>query len=263
MDHKLTKELVYQSLNLSDSELPTFESVLERVLIIDIHTNRTRPYAIHSCPHPTSATPTPSSNVPSSTALATTASSNTAPSNPHAIATTTSCPPHSANYCTGCKCTGHMIFDCWHTGGEQEGHTKAAQTHIVNVEVDDNPDGGGTTELEEDMTSVPITALVTQQHSCLPTPTAAINNDIYLDLYDIGVTSSYAFSSLSELLPFESPVFCASITNSFNTILDSGCTNHIIHDWALFWTYKEDQAVPVKTANCGILKTLACGDVKF
>ena len=27
--------------------------------------------------------------------------------------------------------------------------------------------------------------------------------------------------------------------------------------------HREDQAVPVKTANCGILKTLACGDVKF
>ena len=56
---------------------------------------------------------------------------------------------------------------------------------------------------------------------------------------------------------------CASITNSFNTILDSGCTNHIIRDRALFWMYREDQAVPVKTANCGILQTLACGDVKY
>ena len=46
-------------------------------------------------------------------------------------------------------------------------------------------------------------------------------------------------------------------------ILDSGCTNHIIRDQALFWTYKEDQAVPVKTANCGILNMLARGDVKF
>ena len=134
-----------------------------------------------------------------------------------------------------------MIYDCWHTGGEQEGsenHTKMAQAPIVN-------------------------AFVTQQSTCLPTPTATVNNDIYLDWYENGVTSSYAFSSLSELLPFELPVSCASITTSFNMILNSGCTNHIICDQALFWTYREDEAVPVKTANCGILNMLAHGDVKF
>jgi len=81
------------------------------------------------------------------------------------------------------------------------------QAHIATVEVEDHPDGGGTikaSEPEEDTTSIPFAACVTQQHSCLSTPTAAINNDIYLDWYDVGVTSTYALSSLSELLPFES-----------------------------------------------------------
>jgi len=78
-----------------------------------------------------SATLTPSSTVLLSTTLVT-----TAPSNPHVSATTTSHPPHSANYCTGCKHTDHMIYDCWHTGGEQEGsanHAKMVQAPIVNA----------------------------------------------------------------------------------------------------------------------------------
>ena len=39
--------------------------------------------------------------------------------------------------------------------------------------------------------------------------------------------------------------------------------NHIIRDLSLFWTYHTSLATPVKTANCGILKMLAKGDVKF
>ena len=172
----------------------------------------------------------------------------------------------SANYCTNCRRAGHTIKNCWHAGGGQEGvdHNKTAQAHIAAVEVEDSHDGGGTIEApepDEDVTSIPFTAFVTQQPACLPT--AFLNNDIYLDWYDVGAAQSFAFSSLSDLLPFESPISCASISNSFNTILDSGCMNHIICDRALFWTYREDQAVPVKTANCGILNTLARGDVKF
>ena len=254
MDHKPTKDLVYQSLNGSDYDLPTFESILERVLTTDTHINRTRPPAVRSRPHPTSATTT--------STLSTTVSTTAVPSTPNVVTSTTSRPPRSANYCSNCRRTGHTIENCWQPGGGQESsvdHTKTAQAHVANVEIDDNPDGGGTIETpetDEDTTSIPFAAFVT-------TPTAAVNNDIYLDWYDVGATSTYAFSSLSELLPFESPVSCASIAGSFNTILDSGCTNHIIRDRALFWTYREDQAVPVKTANCGILNTLARGDVKF
>ena len=48
MDHKPTKDLVYQSLNRSDSELPSFESILERVITTDTHIYRTRPHAVQS-----------------------------------------------------------------------------------------------------------------------------------------------------------------------------------------------------------------------
>ena len=254
MDHKPTKDLMYQSLNSSDHDLPTFKSILECVLTTDTHINHTHPPAVHSRLHPTSTTTT--------STLSTTVLMAATPSNPNVITSTTSHPPRSANYCSNCQHTGHMIENCWHPGGGQKSpvdHTKMAQAHVANVEIDDNPDGGGTIETpetDEDTTSIPFAAFVT-------TPTAAVNNDIYLDWYDIGVTSTYAFSSLFKLLPFESPVSCAFIAGSFNMILNSGCTNHIIRDRALFWTYREDQAVPVKMANCGILNMLAHGDVKF
>jgi hypothetical protein len=49
----------------------------------------------------------------------------------------------------------------------------------------------------------------------------------------------------------------------FNTALDSACTNHIICERHFFQLYDKKGAVPVKTANCGFLNTLAIGDVKF
>ena len=261
MDHKPTKDLVYQSLNRSDSELPSFESILERVLTTDTHINRTHPHAGCSCLHPIAMLTQPST-MPSATVLTTAPVASSNP-NPAASTSMTSRTSHSVKYCTGCKRTGHLVFECWHNEDAQHG---TAQVHVATVEVEDNPDGGGTieaTEPTEDATSVPFAALTTQQCASLPTPTASVNNDIHFDWYDDGATSTYAFSSLSDLLPFELPISCASITSSFNMILDSGCTNHIIRDHALFYMYREDQAVPVKTANCGILKTLACGDVKI
>src|SRR5271168_2414634 len=79
--------------------------------------------------------------------------------------------------------------------------------------------------------------------------------------------SSYALSAINEInnimIPDTIPTALASITSQFNSALDSGCTNHIIYNRELFWTYDTAAAVPVKTANCGILTTYAKGDVKF
>ena len=77
--------------------------------------------------------------------------------------------------------------------------------------------------------------------------------------------ASYS-SSQSVTLTLEgnsTPVAFASLHERFNTALDSTCTNQIIRDRNLFQTYDVSGAVPVKTANCGFLTTLAIGDVKF
>ncbi|KNZ77309.1 Copia protein [Termitomyces sp. J132] len=60
-----------------------------------------------------------------------------------------------------------------------------------------------------------------------------------------------------------SSVVLASIHTQFNVILDSGCTTHILWDCEYFWVYNPNAAVPVGTANCGILKTQACGQAHF
>ena len=91
-----------------------------------------------------------------------------------------------------------------------------------------------------------------------PTPTSPVNNKVYLDSYRTGVITT-ALSTIADL----SPVCLSTLLSLYNTILDSGCTNHIIQDCSLFWTYHTSMSVPVKTANCRILETLAKGDVKF
>lgn len=49
---------------------------------------------------------------------------------------------------------------------------------------------------------------------------------------------------------------------SFNVLLDSGCTSHVVRDQALFRDYAE-KAISVDTATCGSLVALGSGDVEF
>jgi hypothetical protein len=59
------------------------------------------------------------------------------------------------------------------------------------------------------------------------------------------------------------PLALASFSQSFNSVLNPACTTHIIRDHNLFHQYDADGGVPVKTANCGFLETLAISDVKL
>jgi len=136
---------------------------------------------------------------------------------------------------------------------------------MAEVDVDPVDDGGAASldqqllsssgVVEED-TPTSFAALGTTSF-VLSTPTPSLNSDVYFDLYWTGVIAT-TFSSITEL----SPICLASISQIYNSILNSGCTHHIIQDWSLFWTYHTSQAIPVKTANCGVLETLAKGDVK-
>ena len=53
-----------------------------------------------------------------------------------------------------------------------------------------------------------------------------------------------------------------SMVNSFNTLLDSGCTHHVVWDRALFRDYVEE-SISVGTDNCGFLDALGRGDMDF
>lgn len=70
-------------------------------------------------------------------------------------------------------------------------------------------------------------------------------------------------SPLYKFIQKEGPVAFAAFKQQYNSILDSGCTNHIFCDRSVFWTYDPERAVSVQTVNCGALCTLAHGDVKF
>ena len=74
--------------------------------------------------------------------------------------------------------------------------------------------------------------------------------------------STYVLSSFSEI-SLDQPFALSSISQGFNSALDSACTNHIFRDRHLFHTYNVDSAVPVKTANCGLLTTLGIRDIKI
>jgi hypothetical protein len=74
--------------------------------------------------------------------------------------------------------------------------------------------------------------------------------------------SSYVLSGISEV-PHEPLLALSSVPQLYNTALDSACTNHIFRDRDIFHTYDTNGAVPVKTANCGVLTTLAIGDIKI
>jgi len=54
-----------------------------------------------------------------------------------------------------------------------------------------------------------------------------------------------------------------SLVGRFNSALDSGCTDHIIHHREIFQNYDTSKAVSIGTANSGSLEALAGGDVSF
>lgn len=74
--------------------------------------------------------------------------------------------------------------------------------------------------------------------------------------------SSYALSSVATALE-DIPFTLASLSQTFNSALNSACTNHIIHNHNLFHCYDFDGGVFVNTAVCRFLETLAVEDVKF
>lgn len=151
--------------------------------------------------------------------------------------------------CSNCGCDGHMDDTCFQPGGAMEGwrdeylanRIPKPITHIA--EVDDS-------QLDSEEGIVEDTTLTTE----FAAMTINTLNDIHF--------STYALSSFSEIMT-EQPFVLSSISQEYNSALDSACMNHIFHDCNLFHTYDIDGSMSVKTANCGFLATLAIGDVKI
>ena len=242
------------------AQLPSFESVVNCVWNINLNKSSFQPARSHHNNITTSTMSPKDTHVPTPT--------------PNSSTTSQPRPPCSANFCTICHTTGHVANDHNKPGGVKEsgptdrGKQLMPRAYIADLEVDvamdGDPDSMTDSSLStalavvDDDSSIPFAALGTT-YFVPPTTTSVVNNDIFFDLYCSSVMS-FAFSTLEDL---DSTLCPSMVSNLYNTILDSGCTNHIIKDHSLFWTYHTSLAVLVKTANCGILETLAKGDVKF
>ena len=101
--------------------------------------------------------------------------------------------------------------------------------------------------IDPSLNSFSVTASVPQQ-----------NDNILCDWY---LMRDSAILPISPASPDIDRVAFLSLGQRFNTCLDSGCTNYIIKDKALFHTYDTGGAVEVGTANCGSLSAKATGDV--
>ena len=253
------QQTLYQlSTAKSPAQLPSFESVVDCVRLIELNRGSFQPSR---------------SRTMNSTHSTTTSTPNTKDTSTPPNAASTSQPPRpprSSNFCTICRQTGHVADDHNKPGGVKDGgitdrgKQPAPRAYMADLDSDGGTDGGATSlgslptpaspVVAED-SSPPFAALGTTVH--VPPTNTIVNEDYFFDLYRTGVIST-ALSSADD-----SSVCFSSLTHLYNMILDSGCTNHIAKDHSLFWTYNTSLAVPVKTANCGILETFAKGDVKF
>ena len=104
----------------------------------------------------------------------------------------------------------------------------------------------------DDNIIVPITAM------CIPS--TVTNPDLLQDLHSLHDTKfpSLAFSGSVDF----TNTALLSLTTLFSTLLDSGCTHHIIQDHSLFSNYVS-KPISVSTANCGSLQVLGTGNILF
>ena len=153
--------------------------------------------------------------------------------------------------CTNCGRDGHTAPTCFQPGGAMEGQreeylaSRVPKTiaHIAEVEENQPDTEEDTLTIEENTLNNEFAAM-----------SLGTSNDIQF--------STYASQSLPEI-PNDQLFALSSISQGFNSALDSACTNHIFQDRDHFHTYNADGAVPVKIANCGLLTTLGIGDVKI
>jgi hypothetical protein len=160
------------------------------------------------------------------------------------------------------NCGGvHLTKNCFQAGGAMEGKRdevlaakalRVPQAHAAVAEITDTSPDLDNNDFEiTDLTSTKLAAM------CITRPLSAESISY----------SSYAMSTIIRPSDFEStlitPAYLVSSKIMHNSVLDSACTQHIIRNKSLFWSYDPAGAKSVGTANCGTLQTLAAGDVKL
>ncbi|KAH0580183.1 hypothetical protein H2248_001705 [Termitomyces sp. 'cryptogamus'] len=115
----------------------------------------------------------------------------------------------------------------------------------------------------------PITEPIPAPPSFIPDDNRDVIPTIVEEDNDIIVSAYSSEPDKSPLPPYQAflssvdSALVADISLKFNSILDSGCTTHLIKDQKYIWSYDPSLASPVRTANCGILTTLAQGELLY
>lgn len=223
----------------NEQALPNIHELFDRTIHIENNIQRTR---IMNTPARSQAR-LPTTNQP------TTPSTSLTVSSPVPAA-----PVPATRHCKNCNRPGHTEDTCFQPGGGMEGRreeylaNRSAKPVAHIAEVED-------TVPQNEADEMPHIADDSSLNNEFAAMSLSTSNNIEF--------STYAFSSFSEN-SLDRPLALSLVTQGrYNSALDSACTNHIFRDRHLFHTYNIDGALPVKTANCGFLTTLAIGDVKI
>jgi hypothetical protein len=119
----------------------------------------------------------------------------------------------------------------------------------------------------DDISSTPISPILTPMPDSEYFPPLAnlcvtlfsVNSDVQCELY-IPCDSKFPLPFALASTVLESIALLSMA--SFNALLDSGCTHHIVRDCALFRNYTA-KSVSIGTADCGSLDAMGTGDVAF
>jgi Pol polyprotein, beta-barrel domain/GAG-pre-integrase domain len=176
----------------------------------------------------------------------------------------------------GLRCVGHTDATCFQHGGGMEGRREEylankGKIHAMFAECLENAlllsdsDSTDIPHISSPIASPPLsptldsdTSLPPVAHLCVPSPT--LNSDLYGDLYSLCDPESSSMFALASI--DSSHLALVSFAGFSNSILDSGCTHHIIRDRTLFHSYTA-KSISVGTANCGSLDAQGTGDVVF
>ncbi|KAG6807318.1 hypothetical protein H0H92_008014, partial [Tricholoma furcatifolium] len=180
---------------------------------------------------------TPSTSSPSSSlSNSKSPTSDTLPENP---------PSRTPLKCTNCGKSGHTSDRCWDKGG---GSARARANVAADVEV---------LSALKPIAEVAEVAEIAELDLDVP---SSNGNDIFVSAYYLCNVQLQQDTPFMAFIQSSSPTSLAMFSTMYNTILDSGCTTHIVKDKKFFWSYDPSGAVDVGTANCGILSTLARGE---
>lgn len=242
--------------DVSDSDTQSIYTLLTTIITAEIcHSNVSKLSSLSMGNQCTCAQPL---TVPG----ATTSVSVTATQDP-ATATSkfqkTDCPPHSSLLCIKTKCgmTGHLIETCYKPGGGL--YSKGPFTMVAGAGyvllVDPNDLDGSQVIRETDE----VVDDTDKEHVAPWAGVTFVPSYVNDDLPSLLVGDAYAPSCDSHALVNILPLIMLFLAQRFNTLLNSGCTHHIIHNRSLFHTFNESKHIDIGTANCGILSTHGVG----